>query len=51
MEKVLLIEGINTGGEKMEGRLRKCIKYQEVYSPALGKKVKRCMQSPFPVGN
>jgi hypothetical protein len=45
MEKVLLIEGLNlTGGETMEGRIRKCIKYQEVYSPVLGKKVKRCMQ-------
>jgi hypothetical protein len=51
MEKVLLIEGLNlTGGETMEGRLRKCIRYQEVYSPTLGKKVKRCMQFAEGIG-
>lgn len=31
-----------TGGEYMEGKIRTCAEWQEVYSPVLGKKVKRC---------
>lgn len=30
------------GGEIMEGRLRSCVEWQEVYSPVLGKTVRRC---------